>query len=289
MTDPRLEQIAAEYRSGKIHRRIFLERMIAVLGSYPLAHHFLETSGWAMSLLSPQESQAAGVDSTAVTYPGEGATLQGYLSRPQTGGPFPGVLLIHENRGLNEHIREVARRIAAQGFGVLAVDQLSRKGGTASFATPQDATAAFQTLPDDQVIEDMGAAYLYVTSHAAVRQARIGVIGFCWGGQRAFLYATANPNLEAAVVFYGSPPPEEKLADIQCPVLGNYGETDTRITSTVPTVEAVMKEMGKSYDAKVYPGAAHAFFNDTNRERYNEAAAKDAWVRTITFLKKNLG
>ena len=286
---PRLEQRAGEYRSGTISRRIFLERLIAVLGSCSLAQHFLETSGWALSLLSPQESQAAGVHSTAVVYPGEGATLQGYWSRPQTGGPFPGVLLIHENRGLNEHIRDVARRIGAQGYGVLAVDQLSRKGGTAAFATPQDATAAFQTLTDDQVIGDMGAAYLYVTSHAAVRQARIGVMGFCWGGQRAFLYATANPNLSAAVVFYATPPPEEKLADIQCPVLGNYGETDTRITSTVPTVEAAMKEMGKSYDAKVYPGAAHAFFNDTNRERYNEEPAQDAWARSISFLKKNLG
>ena len=287
--DPRLEQLAGEYRSGKIHRRIFLERMIAVLGSCSLAQHFLETCGWALSLLSPQESQAAGVHSTAVTYPGEGATLQGYLSRPPTGGPFPGVLLIHENRGLNEHIRNVARRIAAQGFGVLAVDQLSRQGGTAAFATPEDATATFQALADDQVVEDMDAAYRYLTSHAAVQRDWIAVWGFCWGGQRAFLYATANPNLEAAVVFYGSPPPQEKLADIQCPILGNYGETDTRITSTVPTVEAAMKELGKSYDAKVYPGAAHAFFNDTNPQRYNEAAAKDAWARSIAFLKKNLG
>ena len=289
MTDSRLEKIAAEYRSGNMDRRIFLERLIAILGSYPLAHHFLETSGWAMSLLSPRESQAAGVDSIAIKYPGEGATLQGYLSRPKTGGPFPGVLLIHENRGLNEHIRDVARRIAAQGFVALAVDQLSRRGGTTSFATPEEATAAFQTLTDDQVLNDMDAAYEYLDSHAAVRRYRIAVWGFCWGGQRSFLYAAANAALKAAVVFYGSPPPEEKLADIQCPVLGNYGDTDTRITSTVPTVEAAMKKLGKSYDAKVYPGAPHAFFNDTNRERYNEAAAKDAWARSIAFLKKNLG
>lgn len=289
MTDPRVEQIAAEYRSGNMDRRIFVERLIAVLGSYPLAQHFLETSGWAMSLLSPQESPAAGVESAAVKYPAEGATLQGYLSRPKTGGPFPGVLLIHENRGLNEHIRDVARRIAAQGFVVLAVDQLSRKGGTASFATPAEAAAALQAFADDPVRMDLDAAYEYLDSHAAVRRYRIAVWGFCWGGQRSFLYATANAALKAAVVFYGSPPPEEKLADIQCPVLGNYGETDTRITSTVPTVESAMKKLGKSYDAKVYPGAPHAFFNDTRRERYNEAAAKDAWARSIAFLKKSLG
>src|SRR3990167_4063565 len=165
--DPRLEQIAAEYRSGKIDRRIFLERMIAVMGSYPLVHHFLETSGWSTSLLSPQESAAAGVESTAVKYPGEGATLEGYLSRPKGGGPHPAVLLIHENRGLNEHIRDVARRLAAQGYVVLAVDQLSRKGGTASFANPDAARDAFGTLNDDQVVQDMYAAYKYLQSNQA--------------------------------------------------------------------------------------------------------------------------
>lgn len=289
MTDPRLEQIAAEYRSGKMDRRIFFERLIAVLGSYPLAHDFLETSGWARSLLSPQESQAAGVDSTPIKYPAEGATLQGHLSRPKTGGPFPGVLLIHDNRGLNEHIRDVARRIAAQGFAALAVDQLSRQGGAVSFTTPEEAAAAFPTLADAPVRMDVDAAYDYLTLRPAVRRDRIAVWGFCWGGRQAFLYATANAALKAAVVFYGSPPPEEKLADIQCPVLGNYGETDARITSTVPAVEAAMKKLGKSYDAKVYPGASRGFFNDANRARYHEAAAKDAWARTIAFLKKNLG
>ena len=286
--DSRLEMIAQEYRAGKIDRRIFLERLGVVLGSYPLVHHFLETSGWAMSLLSPQESQAAGVDSTAVKYPGEGATLEGYLSRPKGGGPYPAVLLIHENRGLNEHIRDVARRLAAQGYVVLAVDQLSRKGGTASFANPDAAREAFGTLNDDQVVQDLDAAYQYLQSNQAVRKDRVAVMGFCWGGQRSFLYATANPNLKAAVVFYGTTPTEEKMANIKCPVLGNYGETDTRVTSGVPKTEEAMKRLGKSFDSKIYPGAAHAFFNDTG-QAYNEAAAKDAWARSLAFLKKNLG
>lgn len=279
MTDPRLEQIAAEYRSGKVDRRIFMERLITVFGSYSLAHHFLETSGWAESFR---------VESTAVTFPGEGATLHGYLSRPREAGPFPGVLLIHENRGLNDHIRDVARRLAAEGFVVLAVDELSRQGGTGSFSSPDEAGAAFRSLHDDQVVQDLDAAYQYLNSHALAQADHVGVMGFCWGGQRAFLYATANPGLKATVVFYGSPPPEDKLAEIESPVLGIYGENDSRVTSTVVATEAAMKNLGKSYDAKVYPGAEHAFFNETG-PRYNESAAQDAWTRTLAFLKKNLG
>ncbi len=286
--DTKIETIVNDYRSRRIDRRGFMERLIAVVGSYPVAHHLLETSGLAMSLLSPAESETADVESTTVKYPGEGATLEGYLSRPKGAGPFPAVILIHENRGLNEHIRDVARRVASQGFVVLGVDQLSRKGGTASFESPDKAREAIQILTDDQVIGDLDAAHNYLQSHATVRKGQIAVMGFCWGGQRSFLYSTANPNLKAAVVFYGSTPAEERLQKIQCPVLANYGETDQRITSQVPATEAAMKKFGKSFDPKIYPGAAHAFFNDTGAN-YNEAAAKDAWTRTIQFLKKSVG
>ena len=286
--DPRIETLAAEYRARRIDRRIFLERLIAVVGSYPLAHHLLETTGWANTLLSQAESERMGIESMPVKYPGQGATLEGYLSRPKGNGPFPALIVIHENRGLNEHVRDVARRYAAEGFVALAVDQLSRQGGTASFASPDAARDAIGTLNDDQIVADLDAAYKYLESHSAVRKDRIGVTGFCWGGQRTFLYATANPNLKAAAVFYGTTPPEEKLANIKCPVLANYGETDTRITSKVPETEALMKKYGKSYDPKIYPGAAHAFFNDTG-QAYNEAAAKDAWARTLAFFRKNLG
>jgi carboxymethylenebutenolidase len=242
-----------------------------------------------MSLLSPAQSGNADLESTAVKFPGEGVTLEGYLSRPKGKGPFPGMILIHENRGLTDHIRDVARRLASEGCATLAVDLLSRQGGTSSFATPEDATKAFQGVTDDDVIRDLNAAYSYLNSNPAARKDDIGVMGFCWGGQRTFLYATANPKLKAAVVFYGSPPPDDRLQQIQCPVLGNYGEKDTRITSTVPATEMKMKKLGKSYDARIYPGAEHAFFNDTNAERYNAAAAKDAWPRVLAFLKKNLG
>ena len=273
------------------------------MGGSALAHHYLETSGWAQPLLSPQENvqesesrngpaeaESLRVES-AVIYPGEGATLLGYLSRPQPGEggePFPGLLLIHESHGLNEHIRGVTRRLAAEGYLVLAVDQLSRQGGTASFVSPDDAAAACGKVGDEDVVRDLEAATSYLASHPLVQPERIGVMGFGWGGERAFLYATVNPALKAAVVFYGSPPPEDKLAAIETPVLGNYAENDARVTPTVAATQAAMQRLCKSYDAKVYPAAEHAFFNDTG-PRYNEAAAQDAWTRTIAFLKEHLG
>ncbi|MBI2816713.1 MAG: dienelactone hydrolase family protein [Acidobacteria bacterium] len=287
--DSRIGPIVSEYRTGKINRRVFFERLIAVLGTYPLAHHFLEQTGLAMTLLSPAESDQADVDSSTVKFPSDGATIEGYFSKPKGNGPFPSVILIHENRGLNDHIRDVARRLAAQGYATLVPDFLSREGGTASFATSEDATKAFSKVTDEVVIKDLDAAYKYLQSNSAVKKDDCAVWGFCWGGQRSFLYATANPKLKAAVVFYGSPPSEEKLANIKAPVLGNYGSEDARVTSTVPATTEKMKSLGKSYDAKIYDGAQHAFFNDTNKERYNEAAAKDAWARSLAFLKKHLG
>ena len=286
--DPRIEQIVKSYQDRKINRRVFFERLIAVVGAYPLAHHLLETSGMAMSVLSQVESEAASIESTTVKYPGEGVTLEGYLSRPKATGPYPAVIVIHENRGLNDHIRDVARRLASQDYVALAVDLLSRQGGTGSMADPDAARAAFRNVSDDDVLRDLDSAYNYLQSHAMVRQGQTGVIGFCWGGQRCFLYATANPNLKAAVVFYGTTPPEDAMAKIQAPVLANYGETDQRITSRVPETEAAMRRLGKRYDFRIYPGAGHAFFNDTG-DRYDEAAAADAWNRTLAFFKNNLG
>lgn len=286
--DPRIEQIVKSYQERKINRRVFFERLIAVVGAYPLAHHLLETSGMAMSVLSQVESEAASIESTTVKYPGEGVTLEGYLSRPKATGPYPAVIVIHENRGLNDHIRDVARRLASQDYVALAVDLLSRQGGTGSMADPDAARAAFRNVSDDDVLRDLNSAYNYLQSHAMVRQGQTGVIGFCWGGQRSFLYATANLNLKAAVVFYGATPEEAALANIQAPVLANYGETDQRITSRVPETEAAMRRLGKRYDFRIYPGAGHAFFNDTG-DRYDEAAAADAWNRTLAFFKNNLG
>ena len=283
-----LENIVGEYVAEKLDRRGFLARMLALTGTYAATHLLLEQTGLAQTVLSDVESKKAKVDSSAVEYQNGAVKLSGYLSKPLKKGKYPAIIVIHENRGLNEHTRDVARRFAANGYVALAADALSRKGGTASFDTPEKVREAFGALDMKDVVGDLNAGLTFLNSHKNVKKNKLASIGFCWGGARSFMLATEPNNLQAAVVFYGTAPTEADLAKVRCPVLGIYGETDERITSKVPEVEAAMKKLKKTYEPKIYKGAAHAFFNDTNPERYNVAAAKEAWTLTLEFLKKNL-
>ena len=284
----RIENLVEAYREGSLDRRAFLARLVAVTGSMAAAHMLLETSGLAGTLVSEVESRRIEVASEAVTYPGPGgATLGGYLSAPRGSERHPGVLVIHENRGLNDHTRDVARRFAAEGFTALAPDILARKGGTGSMASPDKAREAIGTISGAEALADLEAGLAYLDSHPRVRRGQLASVGFCWGGARSFLLAAESERLKAAVVFYGSAPPPEQLAKVRVPVLGLYGETDERITSAVPAVAEAMAKAGKRFEHKVYPGAAHAFFNDAG-ERYNAEAAKDAWSRTLAFLRAHL-
>lgn len=282
-----IEQAVGEYVSEKIDRRGFMTRLIALTGTYAAAHLLLEQTGLAQTVVSQKESKKANVDSSEVTYKNGDVNLSGYLSKPMKKGTYPAILVIHENRGLNEHTRDVARRFAAAGYVALAADALSRKGGTGSFETPDKAREAFSTLDMAQVSSDLNAGLAYLNLHPNVKKGKLASIGFCWGGARSFKLATESNDLKAAVVFYGTAPTDEELAKVHVPVLGIYGEKDTRITSVVPQVDKKMKELKKSYEYKIYTGADHAFFNDTG-ERYNAEAAKDAWDRTLAFLKKNV-
>ena len=170
----------------------------------------------------------------------------------------------------------------------LAPDLLSRVGGTAQFTTTDDAVAAIRTLPADGIIQDLNAAFTYLQSLSYVNIDSIGVIGYCWGGGNSLLFTTRNPELKAAVVYYGSNPANiDDVAKITAPVLGIYGAEDTRITVNVPSLEEAMKKHNKAFEYNIYPGAAHAFFNDTST-RHNREAAIDAWQRTISFLQKHL-
>lgn len=284
----RMETIVEAYRGGALDRRAFMARLIVMTGSMAAAHLLLESSGLAGALVSEIESQQMKVSSETVKYKSmDNASLSGYLSAPQGKGKFPAVLVIHENRGLNEHTRDVARRFAAEGFVALAPDILSRKGGTGSMASPDKAREAITSLPPEEAINDLKAGLAYLDKHERVKSGLLGSVGFCWGGARSFTLATESDRLRAAVVFYGSAPPPEQLARVRCPVLGLYGETDERITARVPEVAEALKKAGKKFEYKIYAGAGHAFFNDTG-ERYHAEAAKDAWARTLAFLRTNL-
>lgn len=254
------------------------------------AHLLIEKNGLAQMISDKEIAQGTiQIKGEEVDFSQGDVKLGGYLAMPAVGrgaGPFPGVLVIHENRGLNEHTRDVARRFAIEGFVALAPDALARLGGAAAMESPDAARTAIGTLAPDQIQADLNAALDYLDAQTNVAKGALGSVGFCWGGARSFNLALNNDKLRAAVVFYGSAPPLDELKNIKAPVLGLYGETDERITSKVPEVAQAMKDADKPFDYKIYQGAGHAFFNDTG-ERYDPRAAADAWPRAIEFLRAN--
>jgi carboxymethylenebutenolidase len=198
-------------------------------------------------------------------------------------------VVIHGRDGINDQIRDVARRLAKAGYVALAPDLLSREGGTSSFATSEAAIAAGRKLDDEMITKDLTGGINYLKGQSFVGANKIGVIGFCWGGGKALLFTTRSKDLAASVIYYGSNPPNlEDVKNIKAPVLGQYGGADERITSAVPKLEEVMKKYGKSFDYKIYPGAPHGFNSDTSPQNFREEAAKEAWGRTLEFFKKYL-
>jgi carboxymethylenebutenolidase len=240
-----------------------------------------------MTSTSATASTEAG-GSVSITFPSQAVPVKAYEVKPSGGGPFPALIVIHENRGLTEHIKDVARRFAKQGYVALAVDLLSRVGGREAFPTDDAAVTAITALSQDGVIQDLNSAFDYVKGRPYVKSDYIGVIGYCWGGGNSLLMATKVKDLRCMVVYYGPNPANiDDVANITGPVLGIFGEEDKRITVNVPLLAEAMKKYNKSFEYKVYPGAAHAFFNETGAN-YNAQAAADAWIVTLAFLEKNL-
>ena len=226
--------------------------------------------------------------SEMVQFPGKAGNVKGYLSRPQDGKNLGAVIVIHENRGLVDHIKDVARRFAKDGFAALAVDLMSRIGGTDQFKTGEEAIEAIKKITGNIVVEDLTSAVAYLKKQGFVN-GRIGAVGYCWGGGQSLNFATKCKELNAAVVYYGrNPDPLDQVGNIPCMLLGNYGEDDPNIMPGVEPLKAALQKYRKSFDVKVYPGAKHAFNNNTNPDRYHPEAAKDAWGRTVNFFKKNL-
>ncbi len=226
--------------------------------------------------------------SEMVQYPGKAGNVKAYLSRPKNGGKLGAVIVIHENRGLVDHIKDVTRRFAKDGFAALGVDLLSRIGGSDRFKTGEEAIEAIKKITGDMVVEDLTGAVAYLKKQSFVN-GKIGVVGYCWGGGQSLNFATKCKELNAAVVYYGrNPDPLDSVQNIPCPMLGNYGGDDPNIMPGVEPLKAALTKCGKSFDIKVYPGAKHAFNNNTNPDRYHPQAAKDAWARTVNFFKKNL-
>ncbi len=221
------------------------------------------------------------------TYPspkGTG-TMKGYFAKPASAtGKLPGVVVIHENRGLNPYIEDVARRLALDGFLAFAPDALTPLGGYPG--NEEKAAQLFAQLDPAKRTEDLLAAADYLKARPDCT-GKIGVVGFCFGGTTANIFATRMPDLAAAVPFYGGQPNAEATARIKAPLLIHYASNDERINAGWPAYEAALKANGVKYEMFMYPGTQHGFHNDST-PRYDEAAAKLAWSRTLAFLKANL-
>jgi carboxymethylenebutenolidase len=225
------------------------------------------------------------IEAEMVTFPGEGLAVIAYRAKPKGSGPFPAILVCHENRGLTDYIQDVARRVAKAGYVALAVDLLSGQGGTAKVTDPAQIPAALSGASPDQLAGYFLNGIKYLQGLAFVQRERIGMTGFCFGGGMTWLVATKSPDLRAAVPYYGPNPPLEGVPNIKAAVLAMYGETDQRINAGIPAIEAAMQKNGKVFEKFIYPGAGHAFHNDTGRS-YNAQAADDAWQRTLEWFAK---
>lgn len=219
-----------------------------------------------------------------VGFPGPASELLGYLARPRDGGPSAGILIIHENRGLTEHFKDVSRRYAKEGFVALAIDLVSRDGGSRA-DTNQNTGFLGRSAPAD-LTADLVAGIQYLKAQPFVRPAALGVTGFCFGGGYTWETAIASADVKAAVPYYGTAP-LDRIGRIRAAVLAMYGENDTRITSQAAEVERILRAAGTTVEVKIYPGAGHAFFNDTGAN-YNAAAAADSWPRSLAWFRRHL-
>ena len=289
ITQPEIDQqvftLYDEYCHGRIDRRAFLARATA-LGAGALATAYGLMPNYARAQMVSFTDQR--IKATYVTYPSPGGNaekMRGYLVQPAGTGKFSAVLVIHENRGLNPYIEDVARRAAVEGFLALAPDGLAPMGGYPG--NDDDGRAMQAKLDQAKLRMDMLNGAKFLKAHA-LSTGKVGATGFCWGGGTTnFLAAEMGADLGAAAPFYGVAADTESVAKIKAPVLAHLAETDANINGTYPAYEAAMKAAGVRYEVHTYPGTQHGFHNNST-PRYQEAAAKLAWERTVAHFKKNL-
>ncbi len=311
-----VQELVETYRGGGISRREFFQRLAFLTGSILLARDIMLAEGFASEWEAynwldaapqpgqqpqtppptPAESIAAGerrkpdsVTAEWVKYKSGEFEVGGYLARPKTGATFPAIIVIHENRGLTEFVLDMAQRWAAEGYVAIAVDFLSRVGGTQKFDSMQAAGEGIRGLSREGVVADLHGSVAYLKSRKDVNAKKIGVTGFCWGGGNTFNFAAESNEIAFAAPFYGSVTPLDKIEKISCPIFATFAESDERINQGIPAAEARMKELGKNFTYKIYPGTQHAFMNFTSPQRYNAEQAREAWAAVTAFAKKVVG
>ena len=280
-----IKSLYSEYREGRLTRRIFLKKLAILTGSGMAAAALLPVIEENESMAAKKAGKAPALVTEFITYPAATGEMKAFMARPKKGKKFPAVIVIHENRGLVPHIQDVTRRMAGEGFLALAPDALSPVGGT-----PEDISGVgelFKKLNGDETTKNFVAAVKYLKTHPK-SNGKVGCTGFCWGGAMTNNVAVNSPDLNAAVPYYGRTPAPEDVEKIKAPVLAHYAGNDAGINAGIPAFEEALKKYNKEYKIFIYEGASHAFNNDSNKERYNEQAAKLAWGRTTQFFKEKL-
>ena len=273
------------YTHGQMKRRDFLERLAVLAGGATAANALLAAlqNNYAQATIIAENDPRLLTEMVSFSVGDNKAT--GYLAKPTDIEKAPAVIVIHENRGLNPHIRDVARRVALEGFVVLAPDFLSPLGGT-----PDDedkARGMFDQLTPGQVTADGTATVAFLAQHE-LSNGKVGAVGFCWGGGAVNDLAVNAPTLAAGVAYYGRQPKDEDVAKIRAPLLLHYAGLDERINAGIDAFKAALTKDGKEFTIYIYDGVNHAFNNDTSEARYDKAAAELAWGRTIAFFKEKL-
>ncbi len=283
--DQKIIDLYDRFTHGGMSRRDFLERLGRLVGGSTAAMAVMPLlqNDYTRQVVPGQDPR---LEISRVEWVADGTAVGGYMARLKGGERRPGVIVIHENRGLNPHIQDVARRMAVEGFLALAPDVLSPLGGT-----PPDQNRAREmlgTLNPEETIVRLAAAVPFLAGHPE-STGKVGAIGFCWGGGYANQLAAAGTSLNAAVPYYGRQLPAEQVPNITAPLCLQYAGLDQRINAGIAEYEAALRSNNKTYEIHMYEGANHAFNNDTNEARYNKEAADLAWSRTVAFLKRYLG
>lgn len=308
-------EMVEDYLDGHLSRRSMLKRVLYITGSSAAAAALLSACGVPAAAptaapaptaaqpntavppgppVSPAKNPVLGVAATDPAVEGNAVSydtdikVSAYLARPKAAGSYPGIVVIHENRGLTDHIRDVARRLAKAGFIAVAPDLVSRGGGTDTVG-PDKVPGWLGNAKEEDLVKDMNGAVDFLEKQPGLLAGKLGVMGFCYGGGQTIQLAAANSKIKAAVPYYGPVPsaPLKPIEGTNAAIFAVYGALDNRVNGTAPALEEAMKKAGKPFDKKQYADANHAFNNDTGGS-YNEAAAVAAWADTLAWFNKYL-
>lgn len=305
-----VEEFYEDYREGLLSRRSFIRRLAFITGSMAATVSVMNLLGCSSAELpEPTEGVPAAepaaaqlepvpgaqspfsvpegdpvAEASRITFTSQGDEITGYLARPVGEGVYPAILVCHENRGLNPHIEDVARRFAKAGYVALALDLLSREGGTAAHDR-DEVPGLLSGAPAERHVGDFAAGLAHLQTLDFVDGERFGMTGYCFGGGITWRSAVAIPELKAAVPFYGPAPELDQVTNIKAAVLGVYAEQDERINASKDALDEALTAAGITHEMKVYPGVNHAFHNDTG-ERYVEEQATQAWQDTLAWFEQ---